>query len=58
MQFIRNTEIEINGDKINGGVEDIKKINDRKDLDLSVICFSNPYAHFYVGLLLKQLILT
>ena len=35
LEFVRNLGIEINADKVNGGVDDIKKIND-KDKDLSV----------------------
>ena len=39
LEFVRNLDIEINADKVNGGVEDVAKIND-KDKDLSVR-FSN-----------------
>ena len=35
LEFVRNLDIEINADKVNGGVEDVAKIND-KDKDLSV----------------------
>ena len=38
LEFVRNLGIEINADKVNGGVDDIKKIND-KDKDLSVSFF-------------------
>jgi len=34
LEFVRNLDIEINADKVNGGVEDVSKIND-KDKDLS-----------------------
>ena len=35
LEFVRNLDIEINADKVNGGVADVAKIND-KDKDLSV----------------------
>ena len=35
LEFVRNLDIEINADKVNGGVADVAQIND-KDKDLSV----------------------
>lgn len=35
LEFVRNQKIEINGDKINGGVENVKDVNE-KGKDLSV----------------------
>ena len=36
LEFVRNQHIEINADKVNGGVQDIKDINEKhKDLTVS-----------------------
>ena len=38
LEFVRNQKIEINGDKINGGVEDVKDVNEKKkDLSVSIL---------------------
>ena len=40
LEFVRNQKIEINGDKINGGVENVKDVNE-KGKDLSVRSISS-----------------
>ena len=48
LEFVRNQKIEINGDKINGGVENVKDVNE-KGKDLSVRWKIGPFLLTYVS---------
>ena len=55
LEFVRNQKIEINGDKINGGVENVKDVNEKgKDLSVRLI---GSFRYWWHMLVTKKILL-